>query len=201
MIGMVSLTSPASKAKVISYGAILSAVYVVYAAISSLAIGQVLQGVDVHFVRAMLLMVGAARVKRYGVPTVMGFASALLLASSPISSPDFFLLIPATFAAGLAYDLALRGGDYAKNALNLRRIFTATLLSSLSESLVVTGGLLAIGWPFSQSAEFLTAVLGIAPSLALIIFFLLGRNVLLSILGAETGGYVLSRLNRKLLSP
>lgn len=200
-IYMANPASSASRAKIISYGAVLSAVYVVYAAVSSLAIGQVLQGVDVHFVRALLLMVGAASVKRFGVPTVVGFASALLLALSPISSPDFFLLIPATFAAGLFYDLALRGGEYARNALNLKRIFAATLLSSLSESIIVTDGLLAIGWPFAQSTEFLTAVVGIAPSLTLVVFFLLGRNILLSILGAETGGYVLSRLNRRPLPP
>lgn len=191
-------TSPATKAKIIAYGAVLSAVYVVYAAISSASFGQIIHGVDTHFVRALILVIGAAQVKRFGVPTVIGFVSALLLGAVAIGAPpDFLFLIPATFAAGLTYDLALRGGDYAKNDLIFRRIFAATLLSSLSESVVVTGGLIAIGFNVTQSAG-LAAIMGIAPPLTVVIFFLLGRNVLLSFLGAGTGGYLLNRFNRNL---
>lgn len=186
----------ASKAKIISYGAILSAVYLVYGAVSSLVFGQVLHGVDVHFVRALILVVGAARVRQFGVPTVIGFVSALLFAASPISSPDFLLLIPATLAAGVAYDLALRAGNYAENALNIRRIFGATILSSIAESIVVTGGLLAVGFDIYKSSG-LTALMGITPPIALVVFFLLGRNVLLSVIGAETGGFLLARIGRK----
>ncbi len=144
-------------------------------------------------------MIGAAQVKRFGVPTVIGFVSALLLASVAIGAPpDFLFLIPATMAAGLTYDVALRGGDYAKNAITLRRIFAATLLSSVSESVVVVGGLVAIGWSFSQSEGFLAAILGVAPPLAVLIFFLLGRNIFLSVLGAGTGSYLLNRFSRNL---
>lgn len=63
-------------------------------------------------------MIGAAQVKRFGVPTIIGFVSGLLFASLAIGAPpDFLFLIPATIAAGLTYDLALRGGDYAKMPL------------------------------------------------------------------------------------
>ncbi len=195
---MASLGGPASRARTISYGAILSAVYVVYGAISSTGPLQVLHGVDVHFVRALLLVIVAARVKRFGGPTVMGFVSALLfvaaLSTSP--APDFLLLIPATFAAGLAYDLALKGGNYAKNSLNLTRVFSATLVSSFAESVIVTGGLLAIGFNITQSTG-LTALLGFSPPIVLVVFILLGRNLLLSIIGAETGGFLLNQINRK----
>jgi hypothetical protein len=196
---MTNPANPARRVKIIAYGAVLSAVYVVYAGISSATIGQILQGVDVHFVRAFVLVIGAAQVKRFGVPTVIGFVSGLLFASLAIGAPpDFIFLIPATIAAGLTYDVALRGGDYAKNATTLRRIFAATLLSSLSESMVVIGGLVAIGWQFTQSEGFLAAILGVAPPLAVLIFFLLGRNVLLSALGAGTGSYLLNRFRRNI---
>jgi hypothetical protein len=190
----------AKRVKIIAYGAVLSAVYVVYAGISSATIGQILHGVDVHFVRAFVLVIGAAQVKRFGVPTVIGFVSGLLFASFAIGAPpDFLFLIPATIAAGFTYDIALRGGDYAKNATTLRRIFVATLLSSLSESVVVIGGLVAIGWQFSQPEGFLAAILGVAPPFAVLIFFLLGRNILLSALGAGTGSYLLNRFKRNIL--
>lgn len=196
---MSSPASPATKVRIVAYGAVLSAIYVVYASISSASYGQILQGVDNHFVRALLLVIGAAQVKRFGVPTVIGFVSALLLGAVVIGSPpDFLFLIPATFAAGLTYDLVLRVGDYAKNAVTFRRIFLATLVSSISESVVVTVGLVAIAWPFSQSREFLAAILGVAPSVSVIVFFLLGRNILLSVLGAGTGGYLLNRFKRNL---
>ena len=196
---MTTPASSATKVRIVAYGAVLSAIYVVYAAISSASYGQILQGIDNHFVRALLLVIGAAQVKRFGVPTVIGFVSALLLGAVAIGSPpDFLLLIPATFAAGLTYDLALRGGDYAKNAITFRRIFLATLVSSISESVVVTGGLIAYGWTFLQSERFLTAILGVAPSLTVIVFFLLGRNILLSFLGAGIGGSLLNRFNRNL---
>ncbi len=197
---MKTFEGPATRVKIIAYGAVLSAVYVVYAGISTATYGQIIQGVDVHFVRALVLVIGAAQVKRFGTPTVIGFVSALLLASLAFGAPpDYLFLIPATFAAGLTYDLALGGGDYAKNATALRRIFAATLLSSISESVIVIGGLIvAYGWQFTASEGFLAAILGAAPPFAVLIFFLLGRNILLSTLGAGTGSYLLNRFHRNL---
>jgi len=73
---------------IIANSAVFSAVYLAYAYLSSMLLGQILHGIDIHFLRALLLVILAARLRGAGGPTTMGFISGILLASAPFSSPD-----------------------------------------------------------------------------------------------------------------
>ncbi len=66
---------PSHRSMMVANSAAMSAVYVSYAYISSIVMGNILHGMDIHFMRIFLLVILAARLKRVGGPTMMGFSS------------------------------------------------------------------------------------------------------------------------------
>lgn len=181
------------RARMIAMSGVLSGFYLMYAFTSSVALGRFLQGVDIHLVRALVLTIVAARLGRPWGPSTIGFISAILIAVAPFSSPDKIFLIPATLAAGIVFDLMLMLGRYEENVLNRFRVGVAAAVSGTAESLIVLGGLLAIGWPFTDSANFLKFIIGTASPI-LLFGFLVGRNIAMSLVGASLGRVIIRRM-------
>ena len=125
------------RSKVIAYAAVFSAFYLLLSYSVAITIGPVLRGSGAHLFRALLMVLIAARLGVPGGATMMGIISGVLLLAVP--APAAFLYFPGTVAAGLVYDLSLRG-NFARNATNSRRILTGSLLSGIAESVIVTGG-------------------------------------------------------------
>ncbi len=188
-------TMVSMRARMVAMSGVLSGFYLMYAFMSSVALGRFFQGVDIHFVRALVLTIVAVRLAKPWGASTLGFISAILLAVAPFSSPDKIFLIPATLAAGVVFDLVLMAGRYEENVLKKSRVAIAAALSGLAESLIVVGGLISVGWPFADSAALLQFVLG-AASPILLFTFLVGRNIIMSVLGASLGRVVLRRMRR-----
>ena len=183
------------RARMVAMSGVLSGFYLTYAFMSSVALGRFVQGVDIHFVRALVLTILVVRLGKPWGASTLGFISAILLAVAPFSSPDKIFLIPATLAAGVVFDLVLMAGNYRENVLKKSRIGIAAALSGSAESLIVVGGLISVGWPFADSVALLQFAFGTASPI-LLFTFLIGRNIVMSILGASLGRVVLKRMRR-----
>ncbi len=166
----------------VTNSAAFSAVYVTYGYLSSIILGNILHGMDIHFIRAFLMIILAVRLKNVGGPTLMGFISGVLIFVAPFSSPDKPILPFATIAAGTAYDAALRKG-YSNNVVKPIRVLPAASLSGVVEAVVVTVGLTVMGFPFEEAAALLSLFIPKADVYA-IWGYLLGRNLVISLVGA-----------------
>ena len=104
---------------------------------------------------------------------------------------------PGSIGAGLVYEFFLRRGDYAKNAISNKMMVIGSMLSGAAESAIVTAGLFAIGFSFSELLVLTTStgfpnfgILGIW-------IFSLSKNILMSTLGAFVAiGFIKSKLSQ-----
>lgn len=184
-----------SRSKIVAFSGLFAAAYLAYGFISSVSFGQVLHSVDIHLVRALLMATLAAVLGYTGGPSVMGTVSGILLAGSPFGGASKAFLLPSTLAAGLVFDLAMKGGKYSNNVKRLGRIGLASGLSGLAESVVVTGGLTAIGFPFQEAAALISIVI---PGVGLthVWIYLLGRNLVMSLIGGLLAFIIIRRRQR-----
>ena len=168
--------------KLITYSAVFAALYLSITYLSSLAFGSILRGSDAHMVRAALMAILATRLKTPGGPTLMGLLSGILLLGVP--APASFIYLPGSIASGLIYDLCLRIGNYGDVSRRKMRILSSSLFSGLVESTIVTALLFLIGFSFSEILLRLTLG-GIFPGVAGIWFYSLGKNAIMSLIGAS----------------
>jgi len=184
-----------SRSKVVAFSGLFSALYLAYGFVSGVSIGNILHAVDVHLVRAFLMASLAAVLGYAWGSTLMGTVSGILLAGSPFGGASKPFLLPASVAAGLVFDLAMRGGDYSKNVKKLSRIQIAAGLSGLVESAVVNGGLTAIGFPFQEAVEVIALVIP-GVTLGHVWLYLLGRNLVMSLIGGFLAFIIIRRRPR-----
>jgi hypothetical protein len=184
-----------SRSKIVAFSGLFAAAYLTYGFISSVSAGQILHGVDIHLVRALLMASLAAVLGYTGGPSIMGTVSGLLLAGSPFGGASKTFLLPSSVVAGLVFDLAMRGGKYGENVKRLGRIGLASGLSGLAESAVVTGGLTAIGFPFQEAVELISIVIP-GVGLSHVWVYLLGRNLVMSVVGGLLAFMIIRRRQR-----
>ena len=179
--------------KRISYAAMFSALYLLLAYFTSLFLGPQLRGSDAHLIRATLMVLLAARLRTPGGPILMGLISGMLLLGIP--APISFFYLPGSLAAGLVYDASLNMGNYAEATQSRKRVILASALSGLSESIIVTAGFFIIGFPFQEISTRLSLG-GLNPGIAGIWLYSIGKNGLMSIIGAIIALSLIPRLKR-----
>jgi hypothetical protein len=167
-----------SRAKLVAYAGIFTAFYAIYGIISGISWASQLHGIDAHAVRAFLMVILYASLNRFGGAPIMGLISGALLTASP-GDPGAIFFIPAFGAAGIFSDLTLsiKGGG-----LNRKKAVIASVLGGLAEAVIVTVGLLAIGFPFLEATQVVRSVIPNA-DLNLVWLYVVGRNPLLSAIG------------------
>ena len=184
------------RSKVIAYAAVFSAFYLLLSYSVAITIGPVLRGSGAHLFRALLMVLIAARLGVPGGATMMGIISGVLLLAVP--APAAFLYFPGTVAAGLVYDLSLRG-NFARNATNSRRILTGSLLSGIAESVIVTGGFFLIGFSFTEIIAALAASGYASAGIIGIWIFALGKNIIMTTVGVGFAFTMIRMLARRKL--
>lgn len=184
-----------SRVKLIAYATMFTAIYFVLAYVVSATIGPLLRGSGAHFFRAFCMVLIASQLRTPNGPLVFSIVSGFLLLMVP--APASYLYLPGSIGAGLVYEFWLRRGDYAKNAVSSNMIIVGSILSGATESAIVTAGLFAIGFSFSELLV-LTASTGL-PNVGIvgIWVFSLSKNILLSALGAFVAiGFIKSKLTQ-----
>ena len=188
-------SSPTSRVKLIAYATMFTAIYFVLAYVVSATIGPLLRGSGAHFFRAFCMVLFASQLRTPKGPFVFSIISGFLLLMVP--APASYLYLPGSVGAGLVYEFWLRRGDYAKNAVSNNMIIVGSILSGATESAIVTAGLFAIGFSFSELLV-LTASTGL-PNIGIagIWIFSLSKNILLSAIGAFVAiGFIKSKLTQ-----
>ena len=179
-----------SRVKLIAYATMFTAVYFVLSYVVSATIGPLLRGSGAHFFRAFCMVLIASQLRTQNGPLVFSIVSGLLLLMVP--APASYLYLPGSIGAGLVYEFWLRRGDYAKNAISNKMIVIGSMLSGAAESAIVTAGLFAIGFSFSEISV-LTSDIGVVG----IWVFSLSKNILMSTLGAFVAiGFIKSKLSQ-----
>ena len=188
-------SSPTSRVKLIAYATMFTAIYFVLAYVVSATIGPLLRGAGAQFFRAFCMVLIASQLRTPNGPLVFSIISGFLLLMVP--APASYLYLPGSVGAGLVYEFWLRRGDYAKNAVSNNMIIVGSILSGATESAIVTAGLFAIGFSFSELLV-LTASTGL-PNIGIagIWIFSLSKNILLSAIGAFVAiGFIKSKLTQ-----
>ncbi|TFH14278.1 hypothetical protein E4H04_10500 [Candidatus Bathyarchaeota archaeon] len=129
------------KTKELALIAVFSATWIGYTFLSSMAIGQIAKGIDVHVVRSVLLVLIVAMIGRFGGATWMTTIVGIFYLSSRTPYPPVIITI-ATIASGLAYDIYVKITGY-QNATNWKVFSIGVLIAGLVQS-VSTLGLLTV---------------------------------------------------------
>lgn len=129
------------KTKELALIAVFSATWIGYTFLSSMAIGQIAKGIDVHVVRSVLLVLIVAMIGRFGGATWMTVIVGIFYLSSRTPYPPVLITI-ATIASGLAYDIYVKMTGY-QNATNWKVFPIGVLTAGLVQS-VSTLGLLTV---------------------------------------------------------
>ena len=178
----------------IAYSAILSSLYLILSYITSYAIGPQIRGIDAHFWRAMLMTILAMRLRVIGGPSLMGVISGFLLLAVPSSTS--FLYLHSSILCGITYDLIMKS-SYNNSRIKRSIIITSSIISGLVESVSVLIGLFIFGFPFNILLGRLELI-GMASPIGIFIYGI-GKNVIMSGLGAFTAIFIISRINPKLI--
>lgn len=179
--GSLDTRKKTSKTLLVAYAGVFTALYILLSYFGSLVFGPQLRGSDAHLYRALLMAVLAWRLRSPGGPTLMGIVSGLLLLGIP--APASFLYLPGGLAAGLTYDLLMRGGNYSSNSRKSSRVIFGSVISGLAEAIIVTSGFFAIGFDFQALVERLVAG-GFPTSIWAIWLYAVGKNLVFSFIGA-----------------
>ena len=129
------------KTKELSLIAVFAATWIGYTFLSSMAIGQIARGLDVHIVRSVLLVLIVAMLGRFGGALWMTTIVGIFYLSSRTPYPSVIISI-ATIASGLAYDIYVKLTGY-QNATNWKIFPIGVILAGLVQS-VTTLGILTV---------------------------------------------------------
>lgn len=184
-----------SRVKLIAYATMFTAVYFVLSYVVSATVGPLLRGSGAHFFRAFCMVLIASQLRTPNGPLVFSIVSGLLLLMVP--APASYLYLPGSIGAGLVYEFCLRRGDYAKNAISNKMMVIGSMLSGAAESAIVTAGLFAIGFSFSELLVLTTSTGFPNVGILGIWIFSLSKNILMSTLGAFVAiGFIKSKLSQ-----
>ena len=129
------------KTKELSLIALFSAAWIGYTFLSSMAIGQIARGLDVHVVRSVFLVLIVAMLGRFGGATWMTTIVGIFYLSSRTPYPPVIISV-ATIASGIVYDVYVKLTGY-QNATNWKVFPIGVLLAGLVQS-VTTLGILTV---------------------------------------------------------
>jgi len=183
-----------SNTKIIAYSAILSSLYIVLSYITSYTLGPQIRGIDAHFWRAMLMTILALRLRVIGGPSLMGLISGFLLLAVPSSTSILYL--HSSLLCGITYDLIMKT-SYNKPKINRNIIIISAILSGFIESISVLTGLFILGFPFNILLGRLELI-GMASTVGILIYGI-GKNVIMSGLGAIAAIFIVSRINANII--
>jgi len=129
------------KTKELALIAVFSATWIGYTFLSSMAIGQIARGIDVHVVRSVLLVLIVAMIGRFGGALWMTTIVGIFYLSSRTPYPPVIISV-ATIASGLAYDIYVKLTGY-QNATNWKIFPIGVIIAGLVQS-VSTLGILTV---------------------------------------------------------
>ena len=129
------------KTKELALIAVFSATWIGYTFLSSMAIGQIARGIDVHVVRSVLLVLIVAMIGRFGGALWMTTIVGIFYLSSRTPYPPVILTV-ATIASGLAYDIYVKLTGY-QNSTNWKIFPIGVIIAGLVQS-VATLGILTV---------------------------------------------------------
>ena len=179
----------------IAYAAIFSALYLLLSYSSSTVFGPLFRGSEAHCFRAMTMALIAARLAYPGGPIIMSVVSGFLLLFVP--APAAFLYLPGTIGAGVSYDYFLRQGNYKTNSSNPSKIVIGSV-SGVVESLIVTAGLLVIGFNFTELVAGLNQLGFETIGIIGILTFSISKNLILSFVGALLGLFFIKNIKKSI---
>ena len=122
-----------SRSLSIALTAVLSAVYVSYALVSSYLIGNVAHGVDNFIVRSLVFVVLGVVTRRFGYCIMMGGVTGLLLELT-VPAPIRFYIVLSLLAYGVVFDVVLTFHRDPERGPNALRLLLGTVLASVAMS-------------------------------------------------------------------
>ncbi|MDO8125096.1 MAG: hypothetical protein Q6364_12045 [Candidatus Hermodarchaeota archaeon] len=162
-----------SNTQSIALTAILAAVYVAYAFLSSYLVGSITHGIDNFIIRSLLFVVLAGLTTGFGYSTMMGGISGLILEFT-VPSPVRFYLLPSLLAYGLIFDIAMNIVKSPESGSFTIRAIMGTFFASMTMSVVALAVFTLVGF-FPQQIILIIWTFGVI------------RDVVLGILGAVIG--------------
>ena len=188
---MFLITIPNLNKKLV-YAASFSALYLILGYLVTFVTGPSLRGSDAHLIRALLIVVLASRFKTPGSATLMGIISGFILLGIP--APASFLYLPGSILAGLTYDLFMSIGNYSKNSKNKILIILFSIFSGISEAIIVTFGFIMLGFEFYEILARLS-IFNMNIGYYGIWLYSIGKNVIMSFIGAIVATVIVSKLH------
>jgi len=165
-----------SRSQGIALTAILSAVYVAYALLSSYTVGAITHGMENFIIRSLLFVILIAFTTGLGYSTLMGGISGLVLEFT-IPTPVRFHLLPSLFAYGLVFDLITNFPISLLMDPSTLRVLIATILASTAMSSVALTvftlvgffppALISIIWALEITTDVILGIIGTIIGLAL----------------------------------
>ncbi|MFX0078528.1 MAG: hypothetical protein ACFE8O_04755 [Candidatus Hermodarchaeota archaeon] len=164
----------------IALTAILAAVYVAYALLSSYLVGSITHGIDNFIIRSLLFVILVGLTTGFGYSTMMGGISGLVLEFT-VPSPVRFYLFPSLLAYGLILDIVMNSIKSQDTSSFVVRVMVGTFFASMTMSVVALTVFTLVGF--------------FPPQLIPIIWtFGVIRDVVLGILGAIIGLLLIRQL-------
>jgi hypothetical protein len=161
----------------ITLAAILSAVYVSFALLSSYVWGTVTHGAENFIVRSLVFVILTAFITGFGYSTMMGGISGLVLEFT-VPTPVRFYLLPSLIAYGFVFDLVSNLGREETTPLGTVRILVGTIFASFAMSAVALSvftivgffptNLLPLIWSLEIATDISLGIIGALIGLALI---------------------------------
>lgn len=130
---MMAVSSMRTRSWGMALTALLSAVYVSYALVSSYLVGAVTHGVDNFIVRSLVFVVLGSMMRRFGFCTIMGGVTGLLLEFT-VPTPVRFYLVLSLLAYGLVFDVVVNFHRESERGLPTIRLLLGTVLASVAMS-------------------------------------------------------------------
>jgi hypothetical protein len=164
----------------IALTAILAAVYVAYALLSSYLVGNITHGIDNFVIRSLLFVILVGLTAGFGYSTMMGGIAGLVLEFT-VPSPVRFYLLPSLLAYGLILDLFMNTNRPPNASSFTIRAIAGTFFASMTMSVVALAVFTLVGF--------------FPPQLIPIIWtFGIIRDVVLGIIGAAIGLLLVQQL-------
>jgi hypothetical protein len=161
----------------IALTAILAAVYVAYALLSSYLVGSITHGIDNFIIRSLLFVVLVGLTTGFGYSTMMGGISGLVLEFT-VPSPVRFYLLPSLLTYGLILDIIMniiKSQDTSSFAI---RVMVGTFFASMTMSVVALTVFTLVGffplqlipiiWTFGVIRDVVLGILGAVIGLLLV---------------------------------
>ncbi len=164
----------------IALTALLSAVYVAYALLSSYLFGSITHGMENFIVRSLVFVILGGLTTGFGYSTIMGGISGLVLEFT-IPTPVRFYLFPSLLAYGFIFDIIINFQRTPNTVPSPTRMLLGTIFASFVMSVTALSVFTLVGF--------------FPPQLIPLIWILeITTDVILGILGAIIGLALLRQL-------